>query len=82
MYERVDYAWHSRKFEPSWSFQQMRDLGYADSGIPPQEHELEPTRTGSSSTSQSNETAISDTTTGSSQDDKILSQLGNVDFSY
>nr|AAA99806.1 RCO3 [Neurospora crassa] len=35
MYERVDHAWHSRRFEPSWSFQEMRDLGFSDGGIPP-----------------------------------------------
>lgn len=80
MYERVSYAWNSRKFEPSWSFQQMRDLGYSNSGIPPQELELEPTRTGSTSTSHSDQTALSGSST--SQDDKILAQLGNVDFSY
>jgi sugar porter (SP) family MFS transporter len=81
MYERVDYAWRSRKFEPSWSFQQIRELGYADSGVPPQDHELEPVRTGTSSTNQSVETAVSGSTTAS-QDDKIISQLGHVDFSY
>ncbi|KAH8899218.1 regulator of conidiation [Thozetella sp. PMI_491] len=80
MYERVDYAWNSTKFEPSWSFQQMRDFGFSDSGIPPQEPQLElqPSRT---STAQS-DTNASGTTATSSQDDKVLQQMGNVDFSY
>lgn len=80
MYERIDYAWNSKRFEPSWSFQQMRDLGYSDSGIPPQEqqHELEPSST---STTTHSDTGASGTST-SSQDDKAVPQMGNVDFSY
>jgi sugar porter (SP) family MFS transporter len=86
MYERVDYAWNSKRFEPSWSFQQMRDLGFSDSGVQPQEdhqHELQPSRSSSTATTQS-DTGISGTTASSSsqQDAKILSQIGNVDFSY
>ena len=34
MYERVPHAWKSKEFEPSWSFQQMRDFGFSESGIP------------------------------------------------
>ncbi|KAK3945442.1 general substrate transporter [Diplogelasinospora grovesii] len=81
MYERVGYAWNSKNFEPSWSFQQMRDLGFSDSGIPPAESQLElqPSRTSSASTSQS-DTGVSATST--SQDDKVISSLGHVDFSY
>lgn len=86
MYERVDYAWNSRRFEPSWSFQQMRDFGFSDSGIPPTEPQLElqPSRTSSASTSQTDTgaSATTGTTTTSSQDDKMLSQLGHVDLSY
>ncbi|CAK7209197.1 glucose transporter [Sporothrix eucalyptigena] len=37
MYERVPKAWKSKSFEPSWSFQQMRDFGFSESGIPPEE---------------------------------------------
>ncbi|ERT01954.1 hypothetical protein HMPREF1624_00249 [Sporothrix schenckii ATCC 58251] len=37
MYERVPKAWQSKSFEPSWSFQQMRDFGFSESGIPPEE---------------------------------------------
>ncbi|KAK0730353.1 general substrate transporter [Lasiosphaeris hirsuta] len=86
MYERVDYAWNSRRFEPSWSFQQMRDFGFSDSGIPPTEPQLElqPPRTSSASTSQSDTgaSATTATTTTTSQDDKVLAQLGHVDLSY
>ncbi|KAL2015596.1 hypothetical protein VTK56DRAFT_5192 [Thermocarpiscus australiensis] len=86
MYERVDHAWNSRNFEPSWSFQQMRDFGFSDSGIPPAEPQLElqpsvatasQSDTGGSATSHT-----TDTTATTSQEDKILSQLGHVDFSY
>jgi sugar porter (SP) family MFS transporter len=91
MYERVDHAWNSRRFEPSWSFQQMRDFGFSDSGIPPTEPQLElqPSRSSSSAeTSQSDTGASSNagtsttTATTNSQDDKMLAQLGHVDFSY
>lgn len=85
MYERVDHAWNSRSFEPSWSFQQMRDFGFSDSGFPAAEPQLElqssPSRT---STTQS-DTGVSSTTNRtaiSPQDNKMLSQLGHVDFSY
>lgn len=85
MYERVDYAWNSKKFEPSWSFQQMRDFGFSDSAVLPLEpsHELEPSRSSSIATTHS-DTGVSGTmtSTSSSQDDKILSQMGIVDFSY
>lgn len=37
MYERVPKAWQSKSFEPSWSFQQMRDFGFSESGIPQEE---------------------------------------------
>jgi hypothetical protein len=83
MYERVDYAWNSKRFEPSWSFQQMRDFGFSDSGVLPQEptHELEPSRSSSTATTHS-DTGVSGSTTSSSQDDKMISQMGTVDFSY
>ncbi|KAI1326957.1 general substrate transporter [Xylariaceae sp. FL0255] len=85
MYERVDFAWKSRNFEPSWSFQQLRDNGFSDSGVPPPEHELEPSRTGSTT-----ESSIQTTQSGSRTDvsetaeDKAIRELGlsNVDFSY
>lgn len=83
MYERVDYAWNSKRFEPSWSFQQMRDFGYSDSGVQPQEqaHELQPARTSSTTTTSNSDTGVSGTST-SSQDDKVNPQMGNVDFTY
>lgn len=87
MYERVDYAWNSKRFEPSWSFQQLQNEGYADSGVPPAEHELQPSVTGSSaadsiSTENTNQTNNEAATT--EQQNKIIQQLGmsNVDFSY
>ncbi|KAB5578415.1 general substrate transporter [Coniochaeta sp. 2T2.1] len=88
MYERVDYAWNSKKFEPSWSFQQMRDFGFSDSAVqpvppePPATHELQPSRSSSVATTSSDTGVSGTTSTTSSQDDKILSQMGNVDFSY
>ncbi|KAL2129048.1 hypothetical protein VTI74DRAFT_8305 [Chaetomium olivicolor] len=85
MYERVDYAWNSRSFEPSWSFQQMRDFGFSDSGIPPAEPQLElqPSHASSSqSDTGGSATATTSTTATNSQDVKIMSQLGHVDLSY
>lgn len=90
MYERVDHAWNSRRFEPSWSFQQMRDFGFSDSGIPPTEPQLElqPSRASSASTSQSDAGASASTGTttataaANSQEAKMLAQLGHVDLSY
>ena len=91
MYERVDFAWNSKKFEPSWSFIQLRDDGFVDSGIPPADHELQPSQTGSTETSVSTiQTAHSTeptTTTNQesgSDEDKAIRDMGlaNVDFSY
>jgi len=85
MYERVDYAWNSRKFEPSWSFQQMRDFGFSESGVPlPGEPvgaplETQQSRASSASTSQTDPPPSGPTT---SQDDKFISALGHVDLSY
>lgn len=88
MYERVAFAWKSKDFEPSWSFQQLRDDGFADSGIPPPEHELhqQASRTTTTTTSESVQTIHSETnsTENQSEEDKIIHQMGmsNVDFSY
>ncbi|KAI5859663.1 hexose transporter [Durotheca rogersii] len=84
MYERVPFAWKSKKFEPSWSFQQLRDDGFADSGIPPPEHELQASRTTTSTTTESVQTIHTESTPSESQsqDDKILQQMGHVDLSY
>ncbi|TDZ40157.1 putative glucose transporter rco-3 [Colletotrichum spinosum] len=88
MYERVDYAWNSKSFEPSWSFQQMLDEGWSASGQPPPEHELQQTQTNSTThTTHTNSNSAttantSATETSTSAEAKILSQMGNVDFSY
>ena len=76
LYERIPFgkAWESVGFEPSWSFRQIIELGYADSGFPP--HELQETTT--TSTTQSSQTGTTGTSTTS--DPKIT--MGNVDFSY
>lgn len=83
MYERVPHAWKSGDFEPSWSFQEMRDLGYSDSGVATQEQELEPTSSHSSGASEVEaappRTAVNSTTEA---ENKILSSMGHVDFSY
>ncbi|KAI1414931.1 hexose transporter [Hypoxylon sp. FL1857] len=86
MYERVAFAWKSKNFEPSWSFQQLRDDGFADSGIPPPEHELQPSRT-TTTTSESVQTIHTDSSSpneSQSEEDKIIQQMGmgNIDFSY
>jgi sugar porter (SP) family MFS transporter len=86
MYERIHFAWKSKQFEPSWSFQQLRDEGFADSGIPP-EYELEPPRTGSTTTDTSIQTIqTTDHHLGhsESEEEKTMRELGlnNVDFSY
>lgn len=91
MYERVDHAWHSRRFEPSWSFQQMRDFGFSNSGIPPtqqQQHQHQPQVELQQSQSRSSNASTSQTDTGGSnntaatQDDKLVASLGNIDLSY
>ncbi|KAL2263551.1 hypothetical protein VTK26DRAFT_6287 [Humicola hyalothermophila] len=86
MYERVDHAWHSRNFEPSWSFQQMRDFGFSESGVPPTEPQLEmqPSQTSAtqSDTSGSTNTNTNTAPATTSQDAKFISQLGHVDLSY
>ncbi|KAI2626406.1 general substrate transporter [Xylaria nigripes] len=88
MYERVHFAWQSKGFEPSWSFQQLRDEGFADSGIPPEtEHELVPPRSASTATDasiQTVQTTENHTENSESEEDKAIRELGlnNVDFSY
>ncbi len=76
MYERVDHAWNSKSFQPSWSFQEMRDEGVSSSGIQLNEQE-EATRrrTGTSSSQAESGTTMT-------EEDKIIAQLGDVDLSY
>ncbi|RYP59463.1 hypothetical protein DL769_008522 [Monosporascus sp. CRB-8-3] len=89
MYERVAFAWNSKDFEPSWSFQQLRDEGFANSGIPPAEHELQPQPSSTSSTTDTSIDTIHSSEPGTAADnrteeDKAIRDmgLGTVDFSY
>lgn len=88
MYERVNHAWNSKNFEPSWSFQQIVDEGWSPSAIPPPGHELHATASQTSSAdttlgdAQSSTTA-NDTGSSSSDEDKaVMPTMANVDFSY
>ena len=74
LYERVDHAWKSKSFQPSWSFQEMRDEGASTSGIQLEETELHHRTGTSTSTVESTETMT--------EEDKIIAQLGDVDLSY
>ncbi|KAM0335320.1 hypothetical protein ACHAQA_000365 [Verticillium albo-atrum] len=88
MYERIDYAWNSTRFEPSWSFQQLLVEGWSESGVPPNsDHELQQTESTSTTQSSSNApsapgTGVSGSTSSTSSENKAQPQLGNVDFSY
>jgi len=75
MYERVDHAWNSKSFQPSWSFQEMRDEGASASGIQLTEYEEARRRTGTSASTAESETTMT-------EEDKIIAQLGDVDLSY
>lgn len=79
LYERVDHAWNSTNFQPSWSFQEMRDEGVSASGIQLQlqlaTQEEPRRRTGTSASAAGSEGTIS-------EEDKIITGMGNVDFSY
>jgi len=91
MYERVDVAWKSSNFEPTWSFQALREDNFANpnaDAAPSLSHELQPARTGSS-TDDSIHTIHTNGASASSdetrtEEDKIIRQMGmsNVDFSY
>ncbi|RFU24908.1 hypothetical protein B7463_g11427, partial [Scytalidium lignicola] len=83
LYERVEHAWNSPNFQPSWSFQDMRDEGVSASGVQPvqltdQDSELR-LRTASTNASA---TESGTTTITMSEEDKIIAQLGHVDLSY
>lgn len=80
MYERVGHAWNSAHFEPSWSFQQMRDLGFSDSGVQSHEQDLEPTTTQQSDSGTNVSVELVNTATQS--ENKAVTSLGHVDFSY
>lgn len=80
MYERVGRAWNSAHFEPSWSFQQMRDLGFSDSGVQPHDQELEPTTTQQSDSGTNISVELVNSATQA--ENKVVNSLGHVDFSY
>jgi hypothetical protein len=78
LYERVDHAWNSTNFQPSWSFQEMRDEGVSASGIQLQlqDTQEEPRRrTGTSASAAGSEGTMS-------EEDKIIAGMGDVDLSY
>lgn len=75
MYERVDHAWNSGAFQPSWSFQEMRDEGASASGIQLTEHEEARRRTGTASSETTSSTTLT-------EEEKIVARLGDVDLSY
>lgn len=97
MYERVDHAWNSKSFEPSWSFQQMLDEGWSPSAQPPPDHELQTTPSQSSADTtlgDSNSVTIqiphnthhgdsNEITSASSDENKeSVPTMAHVDFSY
>ncbi|KAM3069339.1 glucose transporter [Clarireedia jacksonii] len=79
LYERVDHAWNSTNFQPSWSFQEMRDEGVSASGIQLQlqlaTQEEPRRRTGTSASATGSEGTMS-------EEDKIIAGMGDVDLSY
>ena len=93
MYERVNRAWHSRGFEPSWSFQQMLDEGWSPSGQQPPDHELQATASqtsadtilgdAASASITVNNSNTHDSRSSSSNDNKSQpTTMAHVDFSY
>lgn len=95
MYERVDHAWRSASFEPSWSFQEIHaenTTGVA-SGVSLTDREEArrragpenaPSSSGGGSDTISRSHTTSSTAASSStltEEDKIIASLGNVDFS-
>ena len=75
MYERVDHAWNSKSFQPSWSFQEMRDEESSASEIQLENVDTLRQRTATSSSTTGSEATVT-------EEDKIIAQLGNVDLSY
>jgi SP family sugar:H+ symporter-like MFS transporter len=89
MYERVNHAWNSKGFEPSWSFQQILDEGWSPSGQP--EHELQATTSQSSADTTLGDAASSSITVNNTNDTTQPPSSTNkgppttmaaVDFSY
>ncbi|KAL3958388.1 hypothetical protein ACCO45_006550 [Purpureocillium lilacinum] len=90
MYERVNHAWNSKAFEPSWSFQQMLHDGWSPSAVPPPEHELQATSshsTAETTLGDSNSSTITihhdnENVTPQTNQNKSTPTMANVDFSY
>ncbi|KAK0391675.1 hypothetical protein NLU13_1174 [Sarocladium strictum] len=88
MYERVNHAWNSKNFEPSWSFRQILDQGWSPSGQP--EHELEATTSQSSADTTLGDNASVSITVNNTNDTAQAPSSSNkgppttmaVDFSY
>lgn len=87
MYERVNHAWNSKSFEPSWSFQQMLDEGWSPSGQP--DHELQATTSQSSADTTLGDAASSSITVNNvpapaanETNKSVSTPMANVDFSY
>lgn len=92
LYERVDHAWQSTNFQPSWSFQDIRDETTAgtSSGVSLADREAARRRATAeaapaNSTDSDRITVSADgsqvSTTAMSEEDKIIASLGDVDFS-
>lgn len=86
LYERVEHAWNSKSFQPSWSFQAMRDGGVVESGLQLQATAVS---TGTGTGSDHDHDAMSSTNAGSmadsvemTEEEKILAGLGNVTLTY
>lgn len=92
LYERVDHAWQSTNFQPSWSFQDIREENAAgtSSGVSLADREAARRRAvaetaGPGITDSDRITSSADgsqaSTTAMSGEDKIIASLGDVDFS-
>lgn len=78
LYERVDQAWNSKRFQPSWSFQEMRENEASASGL-----ELDAQGEGrESADGERASVAARSEESRQSEEDKIIAGMGNVDFSY
>ena len=90
MYERIDHAWNSKGFEPSWSFQQMLNEGWSPSAQPPPDHPLQTMSTASSAdttlgdTNSTSSITVNHTTSNSntSSSEPKPPAMAHVDFSY
>ncbi|KAH6609441.1 mfs monosaccharide transporter [Trichoderma cornu-damae] len=91
MYERVDQAWNSKRFEPSWSFQQILDEGWSPSALPPPDNELQTTPSQSSAdTTLADSNSVTDhmphanemTTASLDENKESVTAMAHVDFSY